>query len=179
MTTRERVSNASKATLKRVGEAAAVAVILAIGAAVAERVETGALIQFVGGAPETRLETLEQDVKALPAVDALKTSFVARAPGQPNAWPDLDNYVAPSVPEQAQTYTLDLRCVAGFEPVATWHAVTGSHPEIDVMYSIHPQIDRDSGAIRVALRSRQAANGYAYVDVFVLCRRAAGQSQGL
>ena len=39
MTTRERVSNASKATLKRVGEAAAVAVILAIGAAVAERGE--------------------------------------------------------------------------------------------------------------------------------------------
>lgn len=77
--------------------------------------------------------------------------------------------LAPNVPTAAQVHELNLECEDGYNPIAAWHEVTGSHPALDVMYSIDASVANDSVMIR--LRAREGRRGYAYVDVLVLCSR--------
>ena len=78
-------------------------------------------------------------------------------------------YLAPNVPDPAKKHDLDLNCEQGYNPIAAWYTVTGSHPALDVMYTIDAFVEDDG--VGVSLRARERKRGYAYIDVFVLCSR--------
>ena len=103
--------------------------------------------------------------------DIRTTNITVRTPDQsPSSWPNQVTYVAPHVPADAAGYTLDnLACGQEYEAVAAWHETGTSHPSIDVLYSMDAKVTDDDG-VQVVVRARRDSKGYAYVDVFVLCR---------
>ena len=154
--------------LKQAISAIIAALIVALGALLVQYVTDGGLIRLLGGVTASEFEAHVH--AADPAVNVLTTSFVVRSPDlAADEWPGQTTYLAPQVPSDAQVYSLGLLCAPGSEPLAAWHEVTGSHRSIDAMYTIDAQVNRDTGDIQVALRTREDRSGYAYADVFALC----------
>lgn len=163
--------------LKQVIVAVLAALILALGVAIWQSVTDGGLVRVLGGATASALNDLKRRLESdpAPALDVIVArELVIRSPDQLNNWPDLTNYEAPRVPAVAQSHILDLRCAPGSEPVAAWHEVTSSHPSIDSMYTIDASVNTENGTVLLAVRARRdEPSGYAYVDVFALCRARA------
>ena len=107
--------------------------------------------------------------------------IVAHVPGTDfSGWDELDKRLAPQVPDGALVHDLTdvIGCDDGFEPVRAWHEIVGSWPDASVMYSVNANVTED-GRIEIALRTRQGySRGYSYVEVLVLCVRAAEGDDG-
>ena len=176
--------------LEQVAATIIAVLIVAIATIILQFVTDGSLIRLLGGTTAqdvgglaANIDELGEAVKNLTdtvAAESLlgdseivRISVVARTPGQPDDWPDLVNLTAPRVPAASQTYILVLQCSNEFVPATAWYTVVGSHPSIDVMYTINAGID-ESNNVTLELRSREGASGYAYVDVFALCRPESG-----
>ena len=85
------------------------------------------------------------------------------------SWDEMLKYRAPQVPVAAQEYSVENRCPATHLPAIAWHEVTGSHPG-GTMYTI--DVNTDGEEVTLSVRAREGQSGYAYIDVFVLCRSA-------
>jgi len=77
--------------------------------------------------------------------------------------------IAPNVPSNPEVHELNLSCPIGYTPIEAWHEVTGSYPSADAMYTINASVNGEKAFI--ALRAREGAVGYSYVEVIVLCFR--------
>ena len=118
------------------------------------------------------------DMEVAKAVDRLVVYVVRKFVG----WDEqgLLQIEAPWEPA-TDVHSLDsiIRCQEGYEPFAVWHEVSGTYPSSDVLYTLNPRINEDGG-IEIAVRARrswQGRVGYAYLDVFALCRAKATSQQ--
>ena len=91
------------------------------------------------------------------------------------AWPDDQEFPYPPYLTSwtSMTHRLKMDCASGYSPITAWHEVVVTHPNSNVMYTVDASVE-DAG-IYVTLRSRQGAEGYAYIEVFALC----GQTDSL
>lgn len=114
-----------------------------------------------------------------PELQVAKIEIVAHTPGyqfgretRPMSLPRL---VAPRVNDSAADYVLSdytrIQCDDGYVPIAAWHEIRGSHPALDVMYTVDANVVDEEATL--SLRARASATGYAYVEVFLLCSRLA------
>ena len=99
----------------------------------------------------------------------LKRRGSGRGPAEFGSW-DGPNLVAPHVPASAAVYALsDLACDPEYDALAAWHENGTGHPRANFLYTLGARVTTDD-QVQIAARARQGSSGYAYVDVFVLCR---------
>ena len=106
-----------------------------------------------------------------PQVKIVSVPIVVHTKGQTSpGWANKHKFLVSEVPDPEQHYVLDIvDCPRGYTPAVGWHETTGSYPSRDVMYTI--DIDIAAGStVTLRARAREQKNGYAYVDVIVLCR---------
>lgn len=161
-------------------------IFIASAAWVGQFVTDGSFVSFLGGATHQQLTAIQRDAESLATQEEIETiqqiasesrsvrivqlsGLIVRTPDQTSpGWPVERTYNAPHVPEQARSYPLDVDCPAGHEPVAAWSEKIVSHPG-ETMYTI--DADAQNGVVTLAVRARAGRQGYAYVDVVVLCQR--------
>ena len=145
-------------------------IFIASAAWVGQFVTGGSFVSFLGGATHQQIETIQQIASESRPVRIVQLSgLIVRTPDQTSpGWPVEQTYNAPHVPEQARSYSLDVDCPAGHEPVAAWSEKIVSYPG-ETMYTI--DADAQNGVVTLAVRARAGRQGYAYVDVVVLCQR--------
>ena len=111
--------------------------------------------------------------EAAPQVEIVRTSIVVHTSGQSSpGWSDMPRFVMSNEPQPEQNYVLDLDCPQGYAPAAGWHETTGSYPSDDVLYTV--DIGTTASSVTLRTRARRNRDGYAYVDVLVLCRHVSG-----
>ena len=116
------------------------------------------------------LDTVNGRIRNL--FDIRTTNITVRTQDQkfPDQPKDKKKYITPHEPAHAAGYTVDnLACGQEHEAVAAWHETGTSYPSIDFLYSMDAKVT-DDNSVQVAVRARKGSSGYAYVDVFVLCR---------
>ena len=152
-----------------------------VAASVWQGVTDGGLLRLLGGVAASDFRTAIKTLEAREPLDVVQTTIVIRTPEHPDTdadgsaiWPGRPTYVAPRVPADPDTYRLDLRCPSETEIVAAWREVGTSHPGLDdQFYTVDAGVDRESGTVQLALRSRgdrSRTAAYAYVEVYALCR---------
>ena len=136
---------------------------------------------------QQQLATLERDVSNMNVdlgvvnqrirnlFDIRTTEIIVRTQDQNStSWPESKKkYVAPRLdPNKDNTavYTVDnLACGQEYKAVTAWHEIGTSYPTIDFLHSMNAHVTDDNN-VRVGVRARSGSSGYAYVDVFALCR---------
>ena len=154
--------------------------IIAVRVTIWQTATNGGLISFLSGATVSELEQVSGELEELKEqtdrhirnlVDVRTTHILVRTRGRgPDpSWPDV-TYIAPHLPAGPAVYTLgDLACGQEYEAVAAWHEIGTSPPTSDFLYSMDANVT-DGETVQVTVRAMQGSSGYAYVDVFVLCR---------
>jgi hypothetical protein len=101
-------------------------------------------------------------------VQVVQKTYTAHTEGyrHDNANPPL---LAPRVPAPDQRHVLTIPCPEGYHPITAWHEVKGSYPSIDAMYTVDANVENKE--VVLYLRAREGVDGYAYLDVIVLCSR--------
>ena len=121
----------------------------------------------------THIRTLQSALDNLPAsVQVVKARIVVHTPWDiPAAWKNLTQFPVPSVPDPERTFVIDrdtIGCKQGYVPVTAWTEITGSFPNINVMYTVDASVR--NGEVTIRARARKGEGGYAYYDVLLLCR---------
>ncbi|MCV6575111.1 MAG: hypothetical protein OIF58_05185 [Cohaesibacter sp.] len=103
-----------------------------------------------------------------PQFEIIKTTITAHTKGT-RGDEKVPHFIAPPVPEPAQEHPLSIQCNSGYDAIAAWHEIIGSHPSSDAMYTVNPNVK--NGKASIHLRARTGVAGYAYVEILVLCSR--------